>query len=72
VLAGSVEMLKHCAGARNAEKIMGSGALFDADQALAMGLVDRSVGAEEFPAAVDADAAAFARRDPAAYRAIKA
>lgn len=71
VLAGSVEMLKHCSGARNAEKIMGSGALFDADEALAMGLVDRSVSPEEFPAAVAADAAEFARRDPAAYRGIK-
>lgn len=71
VLAGSVEMLQHCVGPRNAEIIMGSGAMYTADEALALGLVDRSVGADEFADIVSEEAEAFARRDPSAYRSIK-
>ena len=71
VLAGSVEMLKHCVGSRTAETIMGSGALYNAQEALALGLVDRAVGADEFPTAVAEAAEDFSRRDPAAYGSIK-
>jgi hypothetical protein len=38
---------------------------------LALGLVDRSVGADEFADIVSEEAEAFARRDPSAYRSIK-
>jgi Delta3-Delta2-enoyl-CoA isomerase len=40
VFAGSVEMLKVCAGPRNAEKILLSGGMYSAEQALNLGLID--------------------------------
>ncbi len=40
VFAGSVEMLRACVGQRNAEEVLMTGAMFDPDRALAIGLVD--------------------------------
>jgi enoyl-CoA hydratase/carnithine racemase len=40
VFAGSTEMLRFCAGSRNAAKILYSGAMYSAQEALDMGLVD--------------------------------
>jgi enoyl-CoA hydratase len=71
VFAGSVEMLKHCAGPRNAETILLSGAMFDAEEARALGLVDRVTGEEELMAVATARAEELADRDRAAFSSIK-
>jgi enoyl-CoA hydratase/carnithine racemase len=41
VLAGSVEMLKYCVGSRNAQSIVYSGAMYSAEEAFKLGLVDQ-------------------------------
>jgi 3,2-trans-enoyl-CoA isomerase len=41
VFAGSVEMLKFCVGQKNAQSILYSGAMYSAEEALGLGLVDR-------------------------------
>jgi enoyl-CoA hydratase/carnithine racemase len=47
VFAGCVEMLRACVGQKVAEEILFTGAMFDPEEALAMGLVDHLVpGAE--------------------------
>ena len=47
VFAGSVEMLRACVGQRSAEEVLLSGAMFDSHRALAVGLVDAVVPADE-------------------------
>lgn len=47
VFAGSAEMLKFCAGEKNAQEILYSGAMYTADEALPLGLVDRVVELKE-------------------------
>jgi 3,2-trans-enoyl-CoA isomerase len=46
VFAGSVEMLRFCAGSRNAQSILYSGAMYSAEEAFDLGLVDK-VSAED-------------------------
>jgi 3,2-trans-enoyl-CoA isomerase len=71
VFAGSVEMLRACAGQRNAEEVMLSGAMFEPDRALALGLVDRVVPADDLlPLAVD-EAREMASRDAAAFQSMR-
>jgi enoyl-CoA hydratase/carnithine racemase len=41
VLAGSVEMLKYCVGSRNAQSILYSGAMYSAEEAFQLGLIDQ-------------------------------
>jgi len=41
VFAGSVEMLKFCVGAKNAESVLYSGAMYTAEEAIQLGLIDR-------------------------------
>lgn len=71
VFAGSVEMLRHCVGPKHAQTVVYEGAMYQAEQALALGLVDRI----EEPAAVleraRARAVELATRDAAAFAAIK-
>jgi len=71
LFAGSVEMLVHLVGQRQAEKIALSGAMVSAEDALAVGWVDE-VAAPELvvPRAIEW-AAEMAARDAAAYAAIK-
>jgi Delta3-Delta2-enoyl-CoA isomerase len=71
VFAGSVEMLKACVGTRNAETILLSGGMFSAQQALQLGLIDRTTSLEELlPEAVQM-AANFSKADSAAFASIK-
>lgn len=58
VFAGAVAMLTHWVGARAAEQILLGGAMYSAEQAAALGLVDRVVA----PAALQQQAAALARK----------
>ena len=71
VFAGSVEMLRACVGERNAEKVLFSGAMFDGDGALALGLVDRVVPAADLlPVALE-EARAMASGDRLAFADMK-
>ncbi len=71
VFSGSVEMLRFWVGSRNAQTMLYSGAMFSAQEALEMGLVDRTATEEEFPKEVVKVAADFANNDPRAFESIK-
>lgn len=71
VFAGSVAMLKHCVGGLNAERILYSGKMYSAEEALGMGLIDRVVSGEELLSEAMKTAAEFGGRDRAAFRSIK-
>jgi Delta3-Delta2-enoyl-CoA isomerase len=71
VFAGSVEMLKLLVGPRNAENLLYSGAMYTAEEALRMGLVDRVVSEENLEEETMKVAREYAARDPDAFRSIK-
>ncbi len=72
VFAGSVEMLQYWVGYRNAQSILYSGAMYTAEEAFRLGLIDQlSSGADLVKDAV-AISEGFARMDPVAFRSIKA
>jgi 3,2-trans-enoyl-CoA isomerase len=71
VLAGSVEMLKNAVGSKNAEYILKTGALFSAEEAHRMALIDVVTQEENLPAETRAIALDFAQKDPVAFRSIK-
>lgn len=71
VFAGSVVILKHCVGPRNAEKILESGAMYSAEQAQAMGLVDLVAPEENVMAEARRVAAGFAATAGPAFASIK-
>jgi enoyl-CoA hydratase/carnithine racemase len=71
VFAGSVMMLIACVGQRNAEEILGTGAMYSAERALELGLVDRVVSGEELLEAAGEEALRLAAGDPAAFASIK-
>ncbi len=71
VFAGSMAMLKFLVGGRNAEKIVLSGRMFTADEAMKMGLVDQVSGEEHFSSDVRDRAAKLTGYDTVAYAHIK-
>lgn len=71
VFAGATEMLRFAAGDRAAEEVLYTGALFTADDALRLRLVDRVVPAEHLAAEARALATRMAGRDPVAFASIK-
>lgn len=71
LFAGSVEMLCHLVGTKNAERIMFSGDLYSAEQALGLGLVDEACPVDEVNAATVKVATTLASRDAAAFASIK-
>jgi 3,2-trans-enoyl-CoA isomerase len=71
VFAGSVEMLKLLVGHRNAENVLYHGAMYSAEEALRMGLVDRVVSDADLEDEAGRVAREFAARDPDAFRSIK-
>jgi len=71
VFAGSTEILRACVGHRNAETVMMSGAMFDPDEALAIGLVDAVVPDEDLlPLAIE-EAATAASMHAAAFQSMR-
>ncbi len=71
VFAGATETLRYCVGSANAQQILFSGAMYAAEQALALGLVDQVTTADALlPRARDV-AAELARKAPAAFASIK-
>jgi len=71
VFAGSVEILTALIGHRNAEVMLRSGTMYDGEAALALGLVDRVVPAENLLPEALQEARRLARLDPPAYAALK-
>lgn len=71
LFAGSAEMLCHVVGTSNAERVIFTGDLYDAQQALDLGLVNEACPAEEVGPAAARVAATFASRDCAAFASIK-
>ena len=71
IFAGSVEILQALVGNRNAETVAFTGKMFSAEEALALGLVDRAVGPEALASAVQEVAQEYLQRDLRAYAAIK-
>jgi enoyl-CoA hydratase/carnithine racemase len=71
VFAGCVEMLRACAGHRNAERILYSGAMYPADEALSLGLVDAVTEPDELMKTAQHKARELAGQDPVAFRSIK-
>lgn len=71
VFAGSVEMLKNCVGTPAAEKILLSGAMFSAEEALTLGLVNRVVFEDELEVETLAAAREYAAKGSSAFASIK-
>jgi Delta3-Delta2-enoyl-CoA isomerase len=71
VFAGAVEMLKACVGHRNAETILCSGSMYSADEALALGLIDKKTSEQDLMEKSINVAHDLSRKDPQAYYSIK-
>jgi enoyl-CoA hydratase/carnithine racemase len=71
VFAGSVEALRACVGNRNAETVLLSGAMYSAEEALKMGLVDQVVSEAELGQETKKIACVFAEKDGVAFKSIK-
>jgi 3,2-trans-enoyl-CoA isomerase len=71
VFAGSVEMLKHCVGARNAEHILFSGDMYSAEKALELGLIDRITPLETLMDDAKYIAAEYARKLAGTFKSVK-
>jgi enoyl-CoA hydratase/carnithine racemase len=69
--AGCVEMLRYCIGPRNAQAVLYSGALYSAEEALRLGLVDEVCPPEELLDAARKAAKDFAQREGSAFKSIK-
>jgi 3,2-trans-enoyl-CoA isomerase len=68
---GSAVMLNYCVGARNAEIIAYTGAMFTAEEAKKIGLVDQVVSEDGIDEAAMKAAQDFARRYGPAFESIK-
>jgi enoyl-CoA hydratase/carnithine racemase len=68
---GSAEMLKYCVGHRNAELVAYTGAMFSAEEAKQLGLVDEVTTEQSLNESVMKIAKEFARRYSPAFESIK-
>jgi enoyl-CoA hydratase/carnithine racemase len=71
VLAGSVEMLKYCVGSRNSQSILYSGAMYSAEEACQLGLVDQVSSEDALTEDARKVAQELAQKDSLAFRGIK-
>ena len=71
VFAGCVAMLTHRVGGRNAERILYSGEMYDAEAAAHLGLVDEVAAPEDLPARAETAARRLAGQDRVAFASIK-
>ena len=71
VFAGCVEMLKVCAGSKNAQNILYSGAMLSAEEASQLGLIDQTASQDMLEDEARKVAEDFARKDSAAFCSIK-
>lgn len=71
VPAGILEMLKYCAGSRNAQAIVYSGAMYSAEEAFQLGLVDQVSSEDALTEDARKVAEELAQKDSSAFRIIK-
>jgi 3,2-trans-enoyl-CoA isomerase len=71
VFAGSVEMLKYCVGDTNAQRMLVSGAMYSAEEAWRLGLVDQVVAEADLPGEARKTAEETACKYANAFRSIK-
>jgi enoyl-CoA hydratase/carnithine racemase len=71
VLAGSVEMLRYCVGSRNAQSILYGGAMYSAEEAFQLGLVDQVSSEDALTKDARKVAQELAQKDSSAFRSIK-
>jgi len=71
VFAGSVEMLKFCVGQKNAWQILCSGAMYSAEEARQLGLIDQVSSEEVLMDEARRTALDFAEKDSVAFAGIK-
>ena len=71
VPAGSLEMLKYCVGSRNAQSIVYSGAMYSAEEAFELGLVDQISSEDSLAEDARKIAQELAQKDSSAFRSIK-
>ncbi len=71
VFAGSLEMLRYWVGSRNAQSIVYSGAMYSAEQACELGLVDQVSTEDALAEDARKVAQELAQKDSSAFRGIK-
>jgi Delta3-Delta2-enoyl-CoA isomerase len=71
VFAGSAAMLEYCVGSPNAQKVLYTGKMYSAEEAMNLGLVDRITTIEDLPHESMRVALDFAAKDASAFRSIK-
>ena len=71
VFAGSLEMLRYWVGPRNAQSIVYSGAMYSAEEAFQLGLVDQVSPEDALTEDARKVAQELAQKDSAAFRSIK-
>lgn len=71
LFAGSVDLLKMWLGQRPAEVAAYTGAMYSAEEALKLGLVDRVCSEAELEMETEKAARDFSEKDPAAFASIK-
>lgn len=71
IFAGSVEMLRFCAGQRNAELMLTTGAMYSAEEAHRMGLIDRVVDSDDLMPEAEKTASEYAAKEIPAYVSLK-
>jgi Delta3-Delta2-enoyl-CoA isomerase len=71
VFAGSLEILRFWIGDRRAQEVVYGGALYTAQQALDLGLIDAVVGEGDLVGEAHGRLAQLAGRPPAAFRSVK-
>jgi enoyl-CoA hydratase/carnithine racemase len=71
IFAGCVGMLQSAVGARNAERVLLTGALYEAEEAWRIGLVDGVASEETLKDEAGRVAAEFSRKHPDAFKTLK-
>lgn len=71
LFAGSVELMKFWMGHREAERAILCGAMYSAEEALKLGLIDEMVSEDQLPEATKRIAGQYGSKDPAAFGSIK-
>lgn len=71
VFAGSAEMLGFCAGWKNAETILYSGAMYSADEALGLGLIDKVSSGDDLINEAEKKARDLGQKENDAFSSIK-
>lgn len=71
VYSSVVEYLRYASGSQNAQKILYSGNMYSADEALSLGLIDQATTQRGFPSALDKIAREYSARDKKAFLSVK-